>query len=342
MDSLDLKKIKILKKKNSLNDVVGVHISSEAIALIRLRSVAGVVTISDAECFAHDTLVKDKSNSINNYLPVYLKSKYAAVTYESENAIIKLLNFPRVVESRTKQQIASDLGVSDVDKYRMGLLPVTSDNKSESSFIEVALPVEELMMVNDYFSMHIPAASSISIAHLSAINAYADFLKKSAASGVSAVLNIEEDSTVLFVFNDLKLIFLRMFRTGMRSLTEEIADLMGVSKKAICGIICENAFDVSKQVEVTLKPFTHKINLSLDFVERKEETVIEKVYLSGNSEIIVKLIDGFQNFLMPEVKLFDPFTFYSIGEDAFKNFDDKRWCYATAFGAALGLLEEGQ
>jgi Tfp pilus assembly PilM family ATPase len=149
---------------------------------------------------------------------------------------------------------------------------------------------------------------------------------------------LEPSNTGLYVFNDSKLIFLRMFRTGMDLFTEEIASLMGINTATVSGIICENAFDVSNQVNETLKPFAHQVNLCLDFVERKEGVVIGGIKLAGCSETISEFVGEFQKFFIPEVSMFDPFQSFEVLDGAFKNFDEKRWRYATALGVAIGLL----
>ena len=339
MDNFDFKKIKFLKKKQSLNDVLGVHLTTDVVAFLRVKKVAGLVSITDAEIFDYSFIVKEKGDCINGRIPAYMKSKYAAVAYASEKSLIKLLTFPRLVESRSDKQIAADLGVTDdVDEYRLGHASVGSEGKSESSIIEIALPVSEVNMVNGYFSQHMPAVSNIGISHLGLMNAYAASLHGKTSSGVVAVLNLEPTNTGLFVFNDSKLIFFRMFRTGMDFFTEEIARLMGISTATVSGIICENAFDVSQQVNETLKTFAHQANLCLDFVERKEGVVIRDIKLAGCAETIAEFVGEFQNFFIPEVSMFDPFESFDVLDGAFRNFDKKRWRYATALGVALGLL----
>jgi len=339
MSSFDFKKIKFLSKKQVLNDVLGIHLTTDSIALLRLKKIAGVISVSDAEIFEHGAIVKDKEDSITSRIPSYMKAKYASVAYASENSLIKLLNFPRVVDSRTEKQIAADLGIEEAKTYRLGYTIVPSEGKSESSFVEVALPVEELNTVNEYFSQHLPAASCIGISHLGLINAYAMCVKKNKSSEVVAILNFEPSNTALFVFKGNKLIFLRIFRTGMDVFTEEIAKLMGISKATVNGIICENAFDVSSQVKATFKSFVHQVNLCLDFVERKEKIVVEKIKLSGSSEMVSEFVGEFTSFFVPKIEMFDPFESFEIAEGAFKNFEDKRWRYATAYGVALALLE---
>jgi len=339
MDNFDFKKIKFLSKKQGLDDVLGVYLTNDSIAFLRLKKVSGVILVSDAEIFEHDAIVKDNGDSINSRVPSYLKAKYASVAYASENTLIKLLNFPRVVDSRTEKQIAVDLGINEASTYRLGYTVVPSEGKTESSFLEVALPVEELNIVNEYFSQHLPAASCIGISHLGLINAYAMCVTKSKSSEVVAVLNFEPSNTALFVFKGNKLVFLRVFRTGMDMFTEEIAKLMGISKGTVNGIICENAFDVSSQVKETFKSFAHQANLCLDFVERKEKIVIEKIKLSGSSEMISEFVDEFTNFFVPEIEMFDPFESCEIVKGSFKNFENKKWRYASAYGVALGLLE---
>ncbi len=340
MSNFDLKKLNFLSKRQVLNDVLGVYLTTDSIAFLRLKKTSGVILVSDAEIFDHDAILKDRGDSsINSMIPTYLKAKYASVAYAAENALIKLLNFPRVVESRTEKQIAADLGLEEVATYRLGYTIVPSEGKSESSFIEVALPIEELHTVNEYFSQHIPAASCIGISHLGLINAYATCVTKNRSSEIAAILNFEPSNTALFVFKGNKLIFLRVFRTGMDLFTEEIAKLMGISKATVNGIICENAFDVSSQIKETFKSFAHQVNLCLDFVERKEKIVIEKIKLSGSSEMVSEFAKEFTSFFVPKIEMFDPFDSCEISEGAFKNFDNKRWLYATAYGVALGLLE---
>jgi Tfp pilus assembly PilM family ATPase len=340
MSSFDFKKIKFLSKKQVLNDALGVYLTTDSIALLRLKKIAGVVSISDAEIFDHDALLKNKGDSsITSSIPNYFKAKYASVAYSSENALIKLLNFPRVVDSRNEKQIAADLGLEEAETYRLGYTIVPSAEKTESSFIEVALPVEDLHTVNEYFSQHIPAARSIGISHLGLINAYSTCVNKNRSSEFVAILNFEPSNTALFVFNGNKLIFLRVFRTGMDLFTEEIAKLMGINKNTVNGIICENAFDVSSQIKETFKFFAHQVNLCLDFVERKEKIVIEKIKLSGSSEMISEFAEEFTTFFVPKIEMFDPFDSCEISEGAFRNFDNKRWRYAAAYGVVLGLLE---
>jgi Tfp pilus assembly PilM family ATPase len=339
MDKFDLKKIKFLAKRQALNDVLGVHLTTDSIAFMRVRKTAGVLSVSEAEIFDYDVIVKDKVESISSRVPPYLKAKYAAIAYASENSLIKLLNFPRAVESRSDKNIAVDLGVSEAEEYRLGFKSFVSENRSESSILEIALPTNELDVINEYFGQHIPAASYVGISHLGLINAYGVYVEKQKTSSVVAVLNFEPSNTALFVFNGTKLIFLRVFRTGMDLFTEEIAKLMGISKATVGGIICENAFDVSSQVKDTFKSFAHQVNLCLDFVERKEDVAIEKINLAGSSEMISEFIGEFQNFFVPKVEMFDPFEVCDIEADAFKNFEEKKWRYATAFGVAVGLLE---
>ena len=150
------------------------------------------------------------------------------------------------------------------------------------------------------------------------------------------------DTTSSFaIFNNGLLALVRRFDVGTDTILEKIQESLGVDRDTAKGIIADGAFDISQPVSEVLEPLIKQIMVSRDFVERREDCHISKIYVSGGLVISRDSLDEMRASVGVDVDPWSPFDKLHVQPDAVpENLVGQEWRFSAAVGAALGLFEE--
>jgi Tfp pilus assembly PilM family ATPase len=147
--------------------------------------------------------------------------------------------------------------------------------------------------------------------------------------------------TVLALCNQGRLALIRKFDFGGEYLVAKVMQQMGVDHDIARGVISDGSFDISAASREVMGPFLRQLSISRDFVERKENCRILRIYLSGGLSRSSHWVEGVQKATGTEVEIWNPFDGLNLLNDAYPaELRDEEPRFAAAVGAGLGVFGE--
>jgi Tfp pilus assembly PilM family ATPase len=257
------------------------------------------------------------------------------------NAVVKLLNVPAQGEKAGDLPLHDLLGLTDDAHYRIGyeiLGPGTS--RSDSRLLAVAVPEAQAQAVCRLFPSGTPAPCSMEIAGLAVMTAFQHGPGGACAGECVGIVDFGASVSVLAIFNRGVLVLIRKFDFGTEAILKRVQESLGVDAETAQGILADGSFDVSQVAREVMAGFTQQLIISRDFVERRENCRMRKLYASGGVvgardwQAEVQATVG----LVPEP--WNPFEGLSLAPgavpDTLRGMEPR---FAAAVGAALGSLE---
>ncbi len=330
------------------------HVPSEVIALdfgasatkaVRARRHRNSITITAVDLLPPAPFaVTDKSTpdaaDVAFELPKALRCRYAALLLPGEGAVVKLLSLPGH-GPENPEQIQELMGLSDSAAYRMAYEKLPEDHgRSETRFLAVGLPENQAQSALGLFPQGAPAARSIEISGLASLNAFLCGLGKNLTEQCVAVADFGYRITTLSMVNKGAIVLIRKFDLGTEQLHRGIQKKFGVDPETAEGIVLERSFDISGLVKETLRPFVQQLVISRDFVERRENCRVERLYASGGAAHMREWMNDIASSSGLEAQAWNPFENLSVAPGAMsERVQGQEGRFAAAVGGALAFLE---
>jgi Tfp pilus assembly PilM family ATPase len=318
-------------------DTVGIEVHDSEMRLVHVKRVAGEPQILAA---AVVPLPPAGTRILKRDMPVKLRSKYAAIAAPGENAILKLLTFSGSVSNNLEQRLLTGLGIPDMDHHRLSYRVIEEGHgKQESRVLAVALPETDVLETLKHFSVS-PAPYSFEISPLATFSALEHALGDQFHDSSFGVLDFgNKDSTLAMFHNGIPTI-VRRFNLGSAALAAKVLADLGVTLETAAQTLQDSAFDNNDSVADILPPLVKQLLVSRDFVERRENCTISRVYISGELSQSPSVLTEIGRTMEIDAEAWDPFAGLTIQPGALpEEFNESRWIFSSALGAALSAME---
>ena len=328
--------------KRGPTDVVGVDVASSGIKVVRMRNHGGVITVVAAGVLPPLSPGNTTDAPPALDLPGRLKARNAALTFTAQGAIVKLLSFPGTFDARAESKVTESMGLDDPDRYRVGYKIISEGHgRAESRILAVAHVEEEAQRIPQLLPTGIPAPRSIEISGLATMAAFLHALPEKDRLGAVGVIDFGDTTTTYALFNRGLLSLVRRFNFGTNSLLEKVQNSLGVDRDTAQGIITDGSFDISQSLTDILEPLIKQLMVSRDFVERRENCRITRLFVSGGLARSRDALEEIRAAMDVELQSWNPFEGLSIAKDALPpDLVGQEWRLAAAAGACLGAFEE--
>ncbi len=331
--------------KGTPSDLVGVDISNTGIKAVRMRKTKEEIHVVAADILPPVNLAESatSSNPLME-LPQRLKARYVSLAVPGNGSTVKLLSFPGPFRDSSVQKVIESLGVDDLDNYRIAYKLITEGHgKSESRVLAVALPVDEASGAPTLFPIARPAPYSLEISGLASMTAFMNGPGAQAQETAIGAIDFGDNASTFTLFNKGVLSLVRRFDIGTDHIVDKVQESLGVDKETAQGIITDGAFDISQSVSEIMEPLIKQLIVSRDFVERREDCSISKLYASGGVVLSRDSLDEMRSSLGIEIESWNPFEIDSltVAPDAIpEHLKGQEWRFSAAVGACISTFEE--
>jgi Tfp pilus assembly PilM family ATPase len=155
------------------------------------------------------------------------------------------------------------------------------------------------------------------------------------------VIDFGTDITTYSLFNKGTLSLIRRFDFGTLMIVDKVQEALGVDRETAQGIMSDGAFDISQAVSEVMEPLVKQMIVSRDFVERRENCTIGRMFVSGGIVSSKNCMEEMHVALGLEIETWDPFEPLVVAPGAIADdIKSQAWRFVGAIGACLGTLEE--
>jgi len=325
-------------------DVVGVDFGTSNIKCVRLRRLNQGIVLESAAFLPPFQMPVDPSPDYTPpplVLPRPLAAPYCALVVPSELAVLKVLTFPGEFTAETEGQIVSHMGLDNPDQYRISYKVLQYGTpRSESRVLAVAYPDRFAAVLPRLFPAGPPAPFSLEIAGLASLNALMSLPNIGLSSGVVGSLEIETQSSVFAIFHRGIPVLIRKFNFGIDTVVSAIRQGLDVSPQIAHNLLTDGSIDVSQWVTTTVQPFVKQLLVSRDFVERRENTTLNRLYLCGAGVRHIAIRKEIQKAFELEITDWNPLEGIALSPHALsEEVRGEEYRLAAAVGAARAVLE---
>jgi Tfp pilus assembly PilM family ATPase len=337
--------LKRLRRRQA--DVVGLDFGGRYTAAVRMKKgTAGSPVVTAAALLETPVGTESSGDGSPMYirppLPSRLNARYAALSISGRKTLIKLLSFPGRFDAAAEERVPENLAVDDPAAYRIAFRVVREGSaKAESRVLAVALAEAEAQAVLSLFATGLPAPFSIEVSVLAATTAFAHGPLARDGELSLGVIEFGEAMTLVSFFHRGALVLVRQFQVGAGTVVDSVAKALGVDAATAHGILADEAFDVSQPVMAVLSPLVKQVVVSRDFVERREDCRIQKLFVSGGVLNSRGFVRELTTALEVEIATWNPFEGLTVNADALPpELAGQEWRFAAAAGACLATFEE--
>lgn len=342
----DIKELAQRLKKGPV-DVVGIDVGEAGIAAARMKKTNEAVSLSAVDMLPlPPELAQEPTDTVPDVqplaLPPKLKGKYVSLSVAGASSIVKLLSFPGHFDEAAEAKVVETMGIENPDKYRISYKLVSEGHgRSEARVLTVALPEPVAQAPVKLFPIGVPAPWSLEISGLATLTAFLHSQAKKIQEASVGVVDFGAEISTFALFHKGYLVLIRRFNVGTNSILNKVQETLGVDQETAQGIISDGSFDISQSVSEVMEPLIKQLIVSRDFVERRENCQISKMYISGGLVVSRDLVDEMKSSMGVEIAGWNPLDEITVAPGALpENFAGQEWRFAAAVGACLATFEE--
>lgn len=327
-------------------DLVGVDIGATGIKLAHVRKSGQDISLLGVDILSPLSTGSSEGEGKSAVAPLVLlpeiKAKYAAICVTGSESVVKLLSFPGAFDDSSIDKIVSSLGVENPDEYRIGYKLITEGHgKTESKVLGVALHESVAAVAPALFPSGVPAPYSLELSGLCAMTSFQHSAKVNHSEESVGVVDFGTNVTTYAIFNKGVLSLIRRFDFGTLMIIDKVQEALGVDRETAQGIMNDGAFDISQAVADVMEPLVKQMIVSRDFVERRENCNVNRMFVSGGIVASRNSLEEMRVSLGLEIETWDPFEGINVVPGAVsETFKSQSWRFVSAIGACLGTLEE--
>lgn len=341
--------------KRGPSDLVGIDLGETDIAAVHMRNNNGEFSVVSAGLLPPIEF-PDKSASASSsesespeeavipplVLPPKLKARYASIAIPGDEAIIKLLSLPGAVDDAVGAKVVENLGLDNPDEYRISYKVIVEGHaKSESRVLSTALADSEASDAVKILPTGLPAPFSLEVSGLATMTAFLHGPATEFPDDGIGVMDFGANTGSFGIFVKSTLALIRRFNVGTNAVLNKVQETLGVDRETAYGIMSDGSFDISQPVGEVMESLTKQLIVSRDFVERRENCTVAKLYVSGGLVVSRDSLDEMRRSLGLEVELWNPFHSLTIMPGAIPDeLAGREWRFSAAVGACLGTFEE--
>lgn len=349
MPALNLESLKALvgRFKRGPSDIVALDIATTGIKAVRMRGSDEGVSVLAAAILPPVHLPHTAEEAAQEIAPLDLPrdlvGRYACLTVSGEKAVVKLLTFPGhgpEAETGIEQKIVDSLGIEKPDDFRIGYKMIPTQAR-EVRALAVAVPNAEAAGACRLFPVGVPAPHSIELSGLAAVTAFLQGPGKDSSDEALGMVECGARVTFFSAFRKGVPLLIRKFDFGSDLILTKVQESLGVDRGTAEGILSDGSFDVSQQIGEVMDGFVKQIIVSRDFVERRENCRLGKVFASGGITASRDWAVEMKSALGFEVEAWNPFVGLNVSDGALpENLKGQESRFAAAIGAGLATLVE--
>ena len=331
--------IKVFKRNYS--DVLGVDVGSSGTKVVRIKWIKGHAVLVAADVLPALVLPEAAAaESFSSRVPKALKARYVALATSQGGSIIKLLTFPLHTGKSTDEQILALMGIANSSEFRIAYEPVL-ETRVESRVLAVALPDSTARSLCGLFPLGAPAPCSIEISAVASLTSYQKGLGITHADDCVAVIDCGATVTLVSFYSRSGLSLIRKFDFGTYNILKKLQDNLGVDQEVATGILTDGSFDVSRVVHQAMENFLQQLIIAWDYVERRENTRVGKLYACGGGFLLRMVSQEVETATGLKPVVWDPFENLAVQTGALPDrFKGQETRFSAAVGAALGMLKQ--
>lgn len=328
--------------RRNYSDVLGLDIGASGTKAVRLKQIHGVPTVMAVDILPAISLPDSEEEPVVPYhIPKALKARYVAVAVSKAGGIVKLLTFPAHSGKSNDAHVLELMGLGTEAYYRLGYEPIF-ENRTEIRALASALPNVVARKICQLFPSGLPAPCSIEVSGLASLTAFSRLRGKESAEAGSVVVDFGAAVTLVAFFNKNTLALVRKFDFGATNILKKLQDSLGVDQDVALGILNDGSFDVTKVVHQAMESFLQQLTISWDFVERRENIHIGKLYVCGGGVGLHLSAQELEAATGQAPIRWDPFEGLAIHPGAMADeFKGQEPRFSAAVGAALAMLKVG-
>ena len=320
-------------------DMLGLDVAGSGLKAVRLRRtnrVTSVVAVDILPSVA-GAPVTDPVQPVQ--VPKALRARYVALATSAPGTIVKLLTFPAHSEKSTEAHVSELMGLGDNVDFRLAY-EALSESRTEVKILAVAMPVQTVHGLCGLFPVGIPAPCSIEISGLASMTAYARGPGKAHKDDCTAVVDFGMTSTLVAFFQKGTMVLVRKFDVGTSTILKRLQDGLGVDAEVALGILNDGSFDISQIVHQSMESFLQQLIISWDFVERRENVHIARLYACGGGTSLRSWAHEMQGATGQEPVFWNPFEGLATTGPVLEKWKGQEQRFAAALGVALAMIGE--
>jgi Tfp pilus assembly PilM family ATPase len=273
-------------------------------------------------------------------VPKPLRARYVAMATSIPGAIVKLLTVPSQSEKAMDTQVNELMGIGESEDYRLAYETV-AETKTDIKLIGVAMPLQTLANICQFFPTGTPAPCALEVSGLASMSAYEWGPGRDHGADCTAVIDIGMNVSMVAFYNKGAMVLIRRFDFGASSILKKVQDSLGVDTDVAQGILHDGAFDISQIVHQVMEPFLQQLAISWDFVERRENTHVAKLYVCGGGAALKCWAHEIHGATGQEPVGWNPFDNLTVAPGAFpEQWQGHEARFAAALGTGLAMLGE--
>ena len=331
--------------KRGPSDLVGIDVGTTGTKVVRMRKGDEGVSLVTASLLPAVTIPEEEESASALKpikLPAGLRAKHAALAFTGQNAIVKLLTFPGRFDAKAEAKVIDNMGLDEPERYRIAYKLVTEGHgRAESRALTVAWTEKEAALAHTILPVGLPVPHSLEVSGLAAVAAFLRGPGSSHADGAVGSIDFGATTTTFVLFNKGVLALVRRFGFGTDIILRKVQESLGVDKDTAEGIITDGSFDISQPVNEVMTPLIKQLIVSRDFVERRENCHVGKMYVSGGLVMSHDSLEEMRTCLEVDIELWNPLQGLVSGKDSLpEELAGQEWRFSAAIGACLGTFEE--
>ena len=325
-------------QRKSPAELVAVDIGNTGLKVVKVRKSKDGLVVEAADILpSFPELTPDTRLA----LPKNLMANYTALMISGESAVVRILNLPsQDIEQMDMEQLREHVGLGE--DFRVGHAVVAPQRgKAEAKVLVVGIPEQQAESVLSLVPYGPPAPFSIEVAGLAALTAFLRGPGTKHAQEAVAVIESGAKVTFMALFNKNVLSLVRKFDFGSETFVARVQQQLGVDRETAMGVVADGSFDISQIAHEVMDPFLRQFSISRDFVERREDSRVADVYLSGGASLSRYWLEEIQGAVGINVHVWNPFENLRLAPDAYPaNLEGQQTRFTAAVGACLGVFQE--
>ncbi len=320
-------------------DVLGLDIASSSTKAVRLRKTNNTLTLVAADILPRVTLPGTATEVPPPLaIPRALQGRYVAIASSAPGAIVKLLTMPIHSDKSTDAHVNELMGLGDNSEYRVSYEQV-SEGRSEHKVLAAGLPDQTARVLCQLFPTGVPAPCSIEISGLASMTAFSAGPGAEHKGDIVAAIDFGATASYVAFFNKGVLSLIRKFDLGSDALLKRLQSSLGVDEDVALDILNDGSFDISQILRQTMEAFLQQLTISWDFVERRENNQISRLYASGGMSGLKTWAKEIQGVTNREPIAWNPFDITNVAPGALPDrLKGQESRFAAAMGAAIATL----
>lgn len=321
-------------KQKTLSDLTGLDFGKGGVKAVRLKKGKEKLMLD-----AVDMIPFDVSSDESFYLPPQFCSNYAALSCSPERAVSRVVStvLKQDGEHMDEGALRESLNVDDSFRVGSGLI-ARARGKKESSVMGVAIPEEDVQKVLGYFETGAPAACSVELSFIAALNSYFLLQPDQAKASSFCFLELGSGSSSFAFSSEGNVLLLGRSNVGGDHIRKRIQTALGLDEELAQTLLLDKSVDISAPVHDILGSFLRQLAISRDFMVRRTEAHVSKVIVSGGMCSSPYLVDALSNLFGVTVELWNPFDHLELSEELSESITAHKYRFAAAIGAAAGGL----